>query len=81
MNTHNLLEAHLQWISHLPEDWHSLYWRAAQALAKEAFEASVVDAKEKMGELRISIRGGNAQATQIKFIAFLASRQTCQECG
>lgn len=81
MNAKTLLEANLQWAYHLPKGWHALYRRAAEALAKEAPLASIVGAKEKMGELRISLIGGNAQAAQIKSIACRASRRTCQECG
>jgi hypothetical protein len=75
------LNGHLRWLAGLPAGWHALYGFAATILEAEDPNCEVVQAKEKLGGLRIYVRGGNGRGRQIALLASVTSSRICQECG
>lgn len=70
-----------RWLSHVPAGWHAIFRQMVEELAEFDPDLEVDDAKQKFGELRVSLKGGSIFAYEIVDRATDASREACEQCG
>jgi hypothetical protein len=71
----------LAWLDHLPKGWHPLYRDLLGDIARIDPTATVSQAKQKFGELRVYMKGYDERIYKLIRAAEVKSRATCEECG
>ncbi|SNS90033.1 hypothetical protein SAMN06295912_12259 [Sphingomonas laterariae] len=69
------------WLLGVPEGWHALLRALGRDIAAVCPKATIVQAKEKFGELRVYLSGANRAAFDRVDAAEQRSRSLCQRCG
>ncbi|MGA1807573.1 hypothetical protein VHN57_18205 [Sphingobium sp. WW5] len=81
MTEDEILQKNLDLAIGLPDGWRALYQKLIHELAKVDGTATVVQTKEKFGEMRVYLKAYSEPAFALTDSATASSRTLCQQCG
>lgn len=81
MTEDEILQKNLELAISLPDGWRTLYQQLIHEVAKVDGAATVVQAKEKFGEMRVYLKAYSEPAFALTDAATARSRTICQQCA
>lgn len=69
------------WLAAVPEGWRPLLEQLGRDLKAARPTATILDAKEKFGTLRVYLKGGDQRTSELVDHAEQRSQGMCEQCG